>query len=117
MLKMHYQCVSVFVSAFVLASIFSITAQSQNRRLSSAEKCEVYKFAFQTVRTKVAFKNSLSKPFISENLSFIEGGCIDYKPVCPRNASDLAAANELTVATMNKGLASTFVPFKCSKTE
>lgn len=34
--------------------------------------------------------------------------------VCPVTEAELELANLLTIMTMNEGMASTFVPFKCS---
>ncbi len=85
-------------------------AQQSGRRYTNAEKCEIYRLA---VGASIKRIGGLSDAFIKENNDFIKSGCLDYSFVCPRNASDLSFANEMTVVTMNKGLASTFVPFKC----
>ena len=89
-----------------------LLAQPSNGRLSNAEKCAIYRAAFERIMTRPA-QPSLSASFVEENNTFIANGCVDTAFVCPRNAADLAAANALTVATMNRGMASTFVPFKC----
>ena len=102
-------CLPVFIIVTVASSAF---AQQPQRRLTNTEKCAIYKNAFDTLLMKNRH-GSLSEPFIAENIAFIESGCVEYSFVCPRNQADLNAANQLTVATMNRGLASTFVPFKC----
>lgn len=91
-----------------------LSAQQPSTRLSNVEKCEIYKVAFEKVEQNY-ITHQLSESFRNENRNFIKGGCVEYAFVCPRSLADIAAANELTVATMNKGLASTFVPFKCPK--
>lgn len=88
------------------------SAQSSDRRLSAADKCEIYKSAWDSV---TASARDLSTSFVESNVAFIKGDCVNYGDVCPRTEGDLAAANMLTVLTMNHGLASTFVPFKCAK--
>lgn len=102
--------------SMVLAAVTptSLSAQQSNTRLSTAEKCQIYKTVFDEVMRN-SITHQLSDKFKSENIAFIQSGCIDYAYVCPRSIYDFAAANEITVATMNKGLASTFVPFKCPK--
>lgn len=99
----------VFIIAVGTSSAF---AQQPQRRLTNTEKCAIYKDAFDTILAKNK-GGLLSEPFIAENIAFIESGCVEYSFVCPRNQADLNVANQLTVATMNRGLASTFVPFKC----
>ena len=100
----------------LLGTTFPSFAQTVNSSLSNTEKCDVYKAAFEKV-LNAAISHSLSDSFRNENIAFIKSGCIEYGYVCPRSLADLAAANELTLATMNKGLASTFVPFKCPKAQ
>lgn len=97
-----------------LAVITDAEAQQANRRLSNTKKCAIFQSAFEKIMQTDA-RASMSASFIKENKSFITNGCADTPFVCPRNAADLAAVNALTVATMNRGMASTFVPFKCPK--
>ena len=105
--------VTIGLCALAVVSTASIaSAQQSQRRLTNAEKCTIYKDAFEKVFSNNK-NGSLSETFIAENIAFIKSGCVDYGFVCPRNQADLNAANQLTVATMNRGLASTFVPFKC----
>jgi hypothetical protein len=87
-------------------------AQQSGRRFTNAEKCEIYRSAYEIVSKRI---KGLSDSFIDANNEFIKGGCIHYSFVCPRNSEELRFANEMTVATMNRGLASTFVPFKCPR--
>lgn len=100
---------SAFITVTVASSVF---AQQRQKRLTNAEKCLIYNNAFDAVLAKNKH-GSLSETFIAESIAFIKSGCVEYSFVCPRNQADLDAANQLTVATMNRGLASTFVPFKC----
>jgi hypothetical protein len=86
-------------------------ALAQGRRLSASEKCEIYRVAWGSV--SASSKSPLSESFVQANTEFLKGGCVEYAAVCPRTEADFAAANRLTVLTMNKGMASTFVPFRC----
>ncbi len=51
--------------------------------------------------------------FIAPNESFIASGCREAGMACPRSAVELEIANALTLAMMNAGAASTFLPFRC----
>ena len=52
--------------------------------------------------------------FMAGNENFIAGGCTEQVDVCPRSAQELEIANALTIAVMNAGAASTFLPFRCA---
>lgn len=104
-----------FLSLFLTVCMTDLlSAQQTNTRLSNAQKCEIYRTAFEKVEQN-SITHQLTESFRRENRDFINSGCVEYTFVCPRSLADIAAANELTVATMNRGLASTFVPFKCPK--
>jgi hypothetical protein len=40
---------------------------------------------------------------------------MDTADVCPRSGEEIETANVLTIAAMNAGMASTFLPFACRK--
>lgn len=75
-------------------------------------KCKVYAEAFEN--TSSADADNLSQSFIDENEAFIAQGCVERVAVCPRTQADLDIANILTIAAMNAGTASTFLPFACT---
>lgn len=78
-----------------------------------ATKCRVYSEALE--RLKDAGLEELSASFLAENAAFVEKGCITRIAVCPRTQADLNAANILTIASMNAGAASSFLPFDCAR--
>lgn len=75
-------------------------------------KCRVYSEALE--RLEAAGLEGLSPAFLEENAAFLEEGCIARIAVCPRTQADLTAANILTIASMNAGTASSFLPFDCT---
>jgi len=44
-------------------------------------------------------------------------GCTEAIDICPRSSNEIHIANALTLAMMNSGAASTFLPFRCPHPE
>lgn len=76
-----------------------------------ATKCRVYAEALQNILD--GGEEDFSSSFLAENEAFVAAGCVEPVAVCPRSQADLDAANLLTIAAMNAGAASTFLPFAC----
>lgn len=76
------------------------------------EKCVRYERAFRQLLPSVAPKG-VTDGFIKGNESFIAAGCSNGADVCPNSPADFELANALTIAAMNFGTASTFLPFVC----
>ena len=57
----------------------------------------------------------LSEGFLSAHDAFLASGCTARADVCPRSPEELDLANVLTLAAMNAGAASTFLPFACRR--
>ena len=89
------------------------SADAALARMSNTQKCEIYNNSWQSILSK-SNRLSMSQSFINDNDKFIASDCLDYSGVCPRNDYDIRIANMLTIAAMNNGMASTFLPFKCS---
>lgn len=51
--------------------------------------------------------------FVEASEAFMASGCTGVVAVCPRTAMDFEIANAVTIALMNEGAASTFLPFRC----
>jgi hypothetical protein len=60
-------------------------------------------------------RQGLGPDFIRSHEAFLESGCTARADVCPRSADEMDTANMLTIAAMNAGMASTFLPFACRK--
>lgn len=104
-------------SALFLTSILSglalpLSAQNLEAPISSEKKCVLYAYAVSDA-IDIQGLDGLRKEFLAENQAFIDGGCQTPGSVCPFTDAELELANLLTIMTMNEGMASTFVPFKC----
>lgn len=89
-----------------------LTAQSLEGLTWSEQKCVLYDRAVEAAVGHLG-EDSLTEEFLADNRAFIEGGCQRPGNVCPRTDAELELANMLTIMTMNEGMASTFVPFRC----
>lgn len=105
---------NVLICAFILWPVI-VFAQSVGQRMTVPQKCEIYKKLWVSLIDNTN-KAEFSQGFLQSHDAFIAGGCVDYRGVCPTTAKDLEFANKLTVGAMSSGLASTFLPFKCSAT-
>lgn len=76
------------------------------------KKCQIYRTAWNDL-PMLLDTSSFSHRFRAQNESFIASGCLDRISVCPVGDAEMEAANLLTIAAMNGGTASTFLPFRC----
>lgn len=78
----------------------------------SQEKCARYDKVFHEL-LDLGGRRGVSEGFIKGNEDFIGAGCSNGADVCPRSPADFKLANDLTLAAMGFGTASTFLPFIC----
>jgi hypothetical protein len=78
----------------------------------TAEKCRRYRIAWTDLMQRRG-RTGLTDQFVASHDAFIARGCQDPRDVCPRSPDDLDVANAMTIAAMNAGTASTFLPFAC----
>ena len=76
------------------------------------EKCRRYAIAWSDLLARRG-RRDLSPDFLESHGRFLASGCAEGRNVCPRSGGELEIANMLTVAAMNAGTASTFLPFAC----
>lgn len=76
------------------------------------EKCARYDKAFHEL-LELGGRDGVTAGFITGNEDFIKAGCSNGADVCPVSQKDFALANNLTIAAMGFGTASTFLPFIC----
>lgn len=76
------------------------------------EKCARYDKAFHEL-LELGGRDGVTDGFIEGNEDFIKAGCANGADVCPKSPEDFALANNLTIAAMGFGTASTFLPFIC----
>ncbi|SEQ25717.1 hypothetical protein SAMN05428969_2434 [Devosia sp. YR412] len=80
------------------------------------QKCAAYAAAWSQALDAYG-SDQMNYAFMAGNENFIASGCADRAEICPRSAQELDIANALTLALMNAGTASTFLPFKCPQPE
>ena len=111
-MKMDYWpslCLS-FLGAFWFVPA---SAQDLEGLTWTEQKCVLYAAAVQDA-LGILGQDGIGDAFLATNDAFIEGGCIAQGHVCPQTEQEGNLVNLLTVMTMNEGMASTFVPFRCS---
>lgn len=86
--------------------------EGAGRSAWGAEKCAAYAAAWDQVLLEIG-PEGLSAGFLRGNEAFIASGCREGRDICPEGAAELDVANLLTIAAMNMGAASTFLPFAC----
>jgi len=75
-------------------------------------KCARYDKAFHELLA-LGGRRGVTEGFIKGNEDFIAAGCSNGADVCPQSEADFKLANDLTLAAMGFGTASTFLPFIC----
>ncbi len=78
----------------------------------SAEKCQRYGRAWNELVQRRG-RDGFGPAFIERQEAFLASGCATGRDVCPRSPAELAAADALTIAAVNAGIPSTFLPFGC----
>ncbi len=102
----------------VFAVAFQMTAAAQTQTTPSPTwtevKCDRYRKAWTDILARRGAEG-LGPDFVTSHDAFLASGCTAKADVCPRSREELALANVLTIAAMNAGAASTFLPFACRK--
>lgn len=93
----------------------AFAAQDAQAQAWTAKKCRFYDRAWHELLA-LSGRKGISAEFIAGNDAFIAAGCTTGADICPRSPEEGALVNQLTVATMNFGTASSFVPFVCRGT-
>jgi hypothetical protein len=75
-------------------------------------KCTRYQAAWGEALARFG-RRGLGQEFLDGHAAFLASGCRAGRDVCPRSPEELALADALTIAAMNFGTASTFLPFAC----
>jgi hypothetical protein len=96
------------LSSMATIAVAQGAAQSQWQQ----EKCRIYAESWEKALDFFGSED-VNYNFMAGNENFIAGGCTEQTNVCPGSAQELEIANALTVAVMNAGAASTFMPFRC----
>ncbi|MBW6425247.1 hypothetical protein KX729_27840 [Rhizobium sp. XQZ8] len=98
--------------AVILNNIAPAHAEDPAVEAWAKEKCVRYERAWNRAKDFVG-PNGISREFIEGNEKFIADGCSSGADICPRSVEEIKLANVLTMAAMNFGTASSFLPFVC----
>lgn len=103
----------LLITALLAPSLFPTSATSKEAPSAwQIRKCQIYKAAWSDLPILMD-TSLLSLQFTTLNETFISSGCLAHIGICPQSKGEIAAANILTIAAMNGGTASSFVPFRC----
>jgi hypothetical protein len=98
----------------ILSGVAPAAAQTPTAPSWSEVKCERYRKAWSEALGRRGTEG-LGPDFMASHEAFLASGCTARADVCPRSREELALANILTIAAMNAGTSSTFLPFACRK--
>jgi hypothetical protein len=98
-----------FAAALACVSLPSVEKATAAQKTWPERKCEFYAKAWR----ELSGGDGVSAGFIKGNEAFIAAGCSNGADVCPETKADIDLANKLTMASMNFGTASSFLPFIC----
>ncbi len=99
-------------SAVLILMLAVAPALAETGDAWSQRKCALYADAWSRA-LEVVGREGISEDFIAAHDDFIVGGCALRGAVCPRSVQEYRLADILTIAAMNEGMASTFLPFAC----
>ena len=102
----------LLILAVTLASFGPIRAEDAEVEAWAKEKCIRYERAWNRAKGFIGIEG-VSAEFIKGNEKFIADGCSSGADVCPHSPKEIELANALTMAAMNFGTASSFLPFIC----
>jgi hypothetical protein len=99
------------LAALLLCLAPQVGAQAPPVRAWTAEKCSRYGQSWSEALSRYG-REGLSDEFLARHDAFLASGC-RTRDVCPRSPRELRLADVMTIAAMNAGAASSFVPFIC----
>ena len=102
----------LLILAVTWAGIGSARAEDTEVKAWAKEKCVRYERAWIRAKDFIGL-DGVSNDFIKGNEKFIADGCSSGADVCPHSPQEIKLANALTMAAMNFGTASSFLPFIC----
>ena len=102
----------LFCAGLLAAGTAAAVAAPEAKPSWPAVKCARYGTAWTEVLRRWG-RDGLGPEFLAAHETFLASGCTAPAAVCPRSPTEIEVANALTVAAMNAGTASTFLPFSC----
>lgn len=87
-------------------------AQGSASRSWNEVKCDRYRASWAEALARFG-RAGLGEEFLRRHEAFIASGCRARGDACPASPQELVMADVMTIAAMNAGTASSFVPFVC----
>lgn len=88
----------------------ALPAAAQPTRGWTEEKCIRYTSAWPEALSHFGTQG-LSAALLQGHARFLASGCRAPRDLCPASVAELAISDAMTIAAMNAGAASTFLPF------
>jgi len=104
--------VALTAATLTAATLVPVSAMAETGDVWSQRKCALYTDIWGRALDVVG-QEGISEDFIAAHDAFIAEGCVLRGAVCPVSAQEYRLADILTIAAMNEGMASTFLPFAC----
>ncbi len=102
------------VAFIALMPAFSLAQEGESLSAWQVEKCRIYEQSWEQALEGFGADN-LNYNFVAQNENFLTSGCVSAPAVCPQSSTEIQIADFLTIAMMNAGAASTFLPFRCEQ--
>ncbi|CAN7482277.1 hypothetical protein [Neorhizobium sp. LjRoot104] len=102
----------LLILAVALTGFSTARAEDTEVKAWAKEKCVRYERAWSQAKDFIGL-DGVGDDFIKGNEKFIADGCSSGADVCPHSPQEIKLANALTMAAMNFGTASSFLPFIC----
>jgi hypothetical protein len=75
-------------------------------------RCPGYAAAWAAAQARFGLQG-IGAGFIDAHEAFLASGCRRRAAICPQGEAETRLADAMTIAAMNAGAASSFVPFRC----
>ena len=98
--------------ALTAALLLASPASAEELSAWQQQKCALYTDAWARALDGIGSED-INYNFLATNENFIASGCTEQIAICPRSNQERDIADLITLAMMNEGAASTFLPFRC----
>lgn len=103
---------TILLSALIFLPFTLVPSATFAQSDWGSRKCELYENAWARALSSTP-NNDINDSFRAANETFIAAGCTEKIAACPRSNDERELADMLTIAMLNEGAASTFLPFAC----
>lgn len=98
--------------ALIPLLLLATPASAQEQSAWQQQKCALFTNAWTRALESIG-SDDINYNFLAANENFIASGCTESIAACPQSNQERDIADLITLAMMNEGAASTFLPFRC----